>query len=111
MNAADFLNNKHNSNNINSNAADFLNDVGKPKKQSNKIINDTVRKFNDNTNVKSIKSEITIDDVLYNEYDADKKIIIINKDNKEKKTINKKNKKLFKLFIEQEAERINDSRF
>ena len=111
MNAADFLNNKHNSNNNNSNAADFLNNAGKPKKQSNKIINDTVRNFNDNTNVKSIKSEITIDDVLYNEYDTDKKIIIVNKDNKQKKTINQKNKKLFKLFIEQEAERINDSRF
>ena len=109
MNAADFLNNQHNTNHSNLNASDFINNGKKFKKPSNKLINDTIRDLNNSSNLKSSISDVTIDDVLYNELDEEKKIIIQN--SKKKRKIKKNNKKLFKKYISQQAEIINDSRF
>lgn len=93
------------------NAVDFL----RSQKKNNNIISHIEKIMSPQEELEKLEKELTIDDVLFGRFEKNKKNSIVhktkefNKDGKPK--INKKNTKILKLFLQQEADKINESMF
>lgn len=93
------------------NAVDFL----RSQKKNNNIISHIEKIMSPQEELEKLEKELTIDDVLFGRFEKNKKNAIVhktkefNKDGKPK--INKKNTKILKLFLQQEADKINESMF
>ena len=96
------------------NAVDFLKSNKNNKVITHsKILKDIERQTNPKDNIELPK--LTIEDVLFGRFEKNKSNPLIQKtqevDKKGKPKINKKNSKILKMFLQQEADIINDMEF
>ena len=97
------------------NAIEFLRNQRNNNIDNNINIKKKIEPKEDLEEFENFKKDLTIDDVLYGRFGKNKKNVTVekmkelNKDGKPK--INKKNSKILKMFLQQEADKINDMPF